>query len=281
MMSAAARAALCLLLLAAAPAQASKVLGTLRHGGGKHGSLLRPIEFKHTLRVCNAFPVSTPLDVLRGQDKLTQSGPMAYKECRDFTPQLMEGDKLEFKVGDSAAGTFSVGELPANNAVLLLVIHRHDTLSTAVSFESHTFAAGIESPQIAVIDAYKGSERTRARIADAAPAAGRNASVRDEELLFDNAVAVSPGAYEVKLAAVDGKVKANTSLVALSHESYVVMRIGVEAKAPGQQSFPQELVVYPQSPPGALRGGARAATALGLAPLVVAVALLGCGLMEF
>jgi len=36
-------------------------------------------------------------------------------------------DKLEFKVGDSSAGTFAVSDLPNNDAVLLLVIHRHDT----------------------------------------------------------------------------------------------------------------------------------------------------------
>ena len=64
------------------------------------------------------------------------------------------GDKLEFKVGDASAGTFSVSDLPNNDAVLLLVIHRHDTLSTAVSFESHVFAS-LQNAQVAIIDTYK------------------------------------------------------------------------------------------------------------------------------
>uniref|UniRef100_A0A7S1RZB8 Uncharacterized protein n=1 Tax=Alexandrium catenella TaxID=2925 RepID=A0A7S1RZB8_ALECA len=259
------------------PAQAGKAL--MRHGGEVAGSLVRPIEFKHTLRVCNAFPSSSPIDVFRSQEKLTNAGPMAYKECRDFEPKLVEGDRLTFKVGDSSAGTFAVGALPANDAVLLLAVHRHDEMSTAVSFESHTFAAGLESPQIAVIDAYKGSAQAVARIADAASKGEHLERARDEELRFDNAVAVSPGAYEVFLSGNDGAKKANSSLIALKHESYVIMRIGVEAKTQGQQSYPQDIVVYPRSPAEAL-GGARMASPLLFLPLVVAAALFGCGLLE-
>merc|ERR1712187_51370 len=84
-------------------------------------------------------------------EKLTSDAAMSYKSCRDFTAPLKSGDKLEFMVGDASAGTFSVSDLPSNDAVLLLVIHRHDTLSTAVSFESHVFA-NLLNAQVAVID---------------------------------------------------------------------------------------------------------------------------------
>mmetsp|Transcript_97034 Transcript_97034/g.307807 ORF Transcript_97034/g.307807 Transcript_97034/m.307807 type:complete len:279 (+) Transcript_97034:58-894(+) len=278
-MPSAMKAVLCV-CAAFAPAWASRALGARRQGSGALGSLVRPIEFKHKLRVCNAFPYATPLELMRGKENLTSSGPLAYKECRDFAPQLLEGDRLEFKVGDDTAGTFAVGELPANDAVLLLVVQRHDQLSTAVSFESHTFAAGVESPQIAVIDTYKGSARSTARIADVVRADEHHAAGRDEELRFDNAVAVSPGAYEVMLAGSDGEMKANSSFVALNRESYVVLRTGVEAKTPGQQSYPQELIVYPQSPVGALHSGVRAAVP-PLLPLAAVAALLGCAFADF
>merc|ERR1719262_306126 len=91
---------------------------------------------------------------------------MAYKACRDFVSKLTPGDKLEFKVGDASAGTFAVSELPKSDAVLLLVIHRHDTLSTAVAFESHVFAS-LQNAQIAVIDTYKGTAMATPRIMDA------------------------------------------------------------------------------------------------------------------
>merc|ERR1711924_165691 len=109
--------------------------GLLRQTGGAEG-FVKALEFKHRLRVCNAYPYSAALDVFRSKEKLTPES-MPYKTCKDFKSQLKAGDKLEFKVGDANAGTFSVSDLPNNDAVLLLVIYRHDTLSTAVSFESH------------------------------------------------------------------------------------------------------------------------------------------------
>merc|ERR1719272_1347925 len=88
---------------------------------------------------------------------------MHYKSCEDFTSPLKSGDKLEFKVGDASAGTFAVSDLPQNDAVLLLVIHRHDQVSTAVSFESHVFA-NLLNPQVAIIDTYKGAAQSTPRI---------------------------------------------------------------------------------------------------------------------
>merc|ERR1719454_1750231 len=88
---------------------------------------VQALEFKHRLRACNAYPYRSALDVFRGKsEKLTGESPMPYKSCRDFMAPLKSGDKLEFKVGDASAGTFAVSDLPSNDAVLMLVIHRHD-----------------------------------------------------------------------------------------------------------------------------------------------------------
>merc|ERR1711972_71072 len=103
----------------------------------------------------------------RGKDERpTTDGPMAYKTCRDFSANLKAGDKLEVRIGDQSGGTFSVLDLPNNDAVLLLVVHRHDTLSTAVAFESHVFA-NLLNAQVAIIDTYKGTTRATPRIKDA------------------------------------------------------------------------------------------------------------------
>jgi len=137
-----------------------------KHNGNTQQSFVRALEFKHRLRVCNAYPYSAALDVFRGKaEKLTEDSSLAYKACRDFKVQLKPGDKLEFKVGDANAGTFSVSDLPNNDAVLFLAIYRHDTLSTAVSFESHVFA-NLLNAQIAVIDTYKGMKKASLRIQD-------------------------------------------------------------------------------------------------------------------
>merc|ERR1719291_756432 len=112
---------------------------------------------------------------------------MPYKKCGEFTPSLKDGDKIDFKVGDSSAGSFSVSELPGNDAVLVLVIYRHDTLSTAVSFESHVFANLINA-QIAVLDTYKGSTKASLTIQDQDATDGtvQRETPRSEELRFDS-----------------------------------------------------------------------------------------------
>eukprot|EP00747_Dinoflagellata_sp_TGD_P125029 gnl/TRDRNA2_/TRDRNA2_174096_c1_seq19.p1 gnl/TRDRNA2_/TRDRNA2_174096_c1~~gnl/TRDRNA2_/TRDRNA2_174096_c1_seq19.p1 ORF type:complete len:258 (-),score=62.13 gnl/TRDRNA2_/TRDRNA2_174096_c1_seq19:68-841(-) len=245
---------LCFAMLAAASAD------QLRSNHRAEG-FVRSLEFKHRLRVCNAYPYNAALDVYRGKsEKLTSDGAMPYKSCKDFSTPLKAGDKLEFKVGDASAGTFSVSDLPNNDAVLMLVIHRHDTLSTAVSFESHVFA-NLLNAQIAIIDTYKGRARAVPRIMD--EKAAKNA--RSEELRYDSVVAVKPGTYDVALVGEDGANKAKAQLVALNRESYVVMRVGVEAQQ--GPAYPQELVVYPKSEEPKKSG---AATRMMVFPLLLA-----------
>jgi hypothetical protein len=162
------------------------------------------------------------MDVFLGKERLTTES-LSYKRCEEYTPSLKAGDKLDFQVGDTTAGTFSVSELPANDATLVLVIYRHDTSSTAVSFESHVFS-NLANAQIAVIDAYRGAAKATPRIRDIADAK----TDRDEELRYDSVVAVNQGHYEVILQEGD-KVESKHELVALNGQSYVVVRCGVEA----------------------------------------------------
>mmetsp|Transcript_3109 Transcript_3109/g.9750 ORF Transcript_3109/g.9750 Transcript_3109/m.9750 type:complete len:283 (-) Transcript_3109:109-957(-) len=265
--------AACALACATTAAHASQAVNVLRHSNvaeNKHAEgFVRALEFQHRLRVCNAYPYSAALDVYRdGTERLTGKAPMAYKECRDFVSTLKEGDKLEFKVGDASAGTFSVSDLPSHDAVLLLVIHRHDTLSTAVAFESHVFA-NLMNAQVAVIDTYKGSARSTPRILDAVAAETPNKknTVRSEELRYNSVVAVNPGRYEVELDGTDGEMKSKGELVALNHESYVILRTGVEAQL--GDAYPQELVVYPRSAVALLHSGAAS-----VAPHAVFLALM-------
>jgi hypothetical protein len=217
--------------------------------GLRASGFVRSLDFKHQLRVCNAYPYAAPLELYQGKNKLTDS-PMPYKSCQQFAAPLKAGDKLEFRVGDSSAGTFSVSDLPNNDAVLMLMIHRHDTLSTAVSFESHVFA-NLLNAQVAVIDTYKGSEKASLKIQDTSS----SKTARQEDLRYDSVVAVNPGEYEVALEGSDGKRLSKAALTALNRESYVVMRVGVESQQ--GQAYPQELLVYPNSDPSMLRGAAQ------------------------
>jgi len=242
------RFTLCAILCVTAAAYADRALRSV--------GFVRALEFKHRLRVCNAYPFATSLDVFRGKgEKLTGNEAMPYKACRDFMAPLKAGDKLEFKVGEASSGTFAVADLPNNDAVLLLVVHRHDTLSTAVSFESHVFS-NLANAQIVVLDTYKGKAKAHTSIMDAESKVKKDQKdkSRSEELRFDSVVAVNPGRYEVALTGDDGEMKAKTSLVALEHESYVVLRTGADSQQGAK--YAEELVVFPQSDPAMLHSGA-------------------------
>merc|ERR1719262_2032296 len=153
----------------------------------------------------------TALEIFRGSEQLTGDEAMSYKSCRDFETELIPGEKLVFKVGNANAGTFSVSDLPNNDAVLLLIIYRHDTLSTAVSFESHVYS-NLLNAQVAVVDTYKGPEKASLKIQDHEEAK----TSRQEELRFDSVVAVNPGKYDIGLAGAEGDSVASDSLVALN-----------------------------------------------------------------
>jgi predicted nucleic acid-binding Zn-ribbon protein len=233
-----------------------------RHGGGE--------RFRHRLRVCNAYPYNSAMDVyVRGGEKLTKDKPMPYGSCEDFLSPISAGNKIEFKVGEASAGTFSVSDLPNNDAILLLVIYRHDTLTTAVSFQSHVFA-NLLNAQIALIDTYKGTLHAVPRIMDMK---GTVDERRSEELRFDSVVAVNPGIYELELTGQGShEDRQKETLVALNRESYVVLRMGVEAQR--GPSFPEQVTVFPKSDPSALQpaqsGAGRAAW--GALALVLPVA---------
>lgn len=216
----------------------------LRQGRG----VIEPIKFKNRLRICNAFAYEAALCVyLNEQERITGNTPMNYKICRDFDQELSSGDKLQFNVGDAVVGTFAVTSLPSQDSVLLLVIHRRDVYSTAVAFESHIFPVTNSSTQIAVLDAFEGGDSSTPVISDAKAPKGEK---RSEEVRYQSVLSVSPGEYEMSLRAGKHMDFARAPLVALPGECYVVIRTGIAAY--NGRSYPQEIVVYPESDPALL-----------------------------
>lgn len=199
-------------------------------------------NMRRHLRICNAYPDSRPLDVSRGSRSLLSDGaPLKYKSCRDFLLMLKVGDKIQFKLDGNNAGIFVVQALPADDAVLMLVIQRHDTVSTAVSFQSHIFSASANA-QVAVIDAYKGGARSTASISDKR----KDGHVTKSQMLrYSSLVALGQGTYGVDLVSNDGRTLQTSDMVALDRESYVILRTGIDPE--DGEPYPQELVVYPHS----------------------------------
>lgn len=220
---------------------------------------VRALAFKYTLRICNAYASEKKLEIGKGKDKLIDGLP--YKECKDLDTNLKSGDKIEFKFDGTEAGTFSIQDLPQNDATLLLMIKRHDAVSSAVAFESHVFA-NLANSQIAVLDLFKGAEKSTLKIQDKDDAK----LSRQEDLRYDSVVAVNPGKYDCVLVGPDGKEKGRAGLVAVPKESYVVFRTGMEADKDSKDWFPKEygedVVVYPK--PVVEKSGASSASLMAV-----------------
>jgi len=259
-------AALALVLCLLSAHAASTASHKLRHDVAN--SIVQGIEYDQKLRVCNAYPMTSELDVYIGSVKVN-SEPLGYKMCTIYDKPVKNGEKLDFKVADATVGTFTISDLPENDAKLQLIVFRHDAESTACAFESHIFA-NIPSSQLAVIDTYKSSKQLPSphmTISDSAN--GKEA--RHEKLRFDSVVAINPGKYEVHLDD-SAKSPAKAVLTALPGESYVAITIGTQSE--DGQSFAQEVMVFPQSDPALLGAAASLHAPLILATLASLAALL-------
>lgn len=241
-------------------------------------SLLKTLEFKHRLRVCNAYPSDQSIDIFMGKQKITTDGSMAYQSCQDLKHVVKPDDSYDFKLGgEMSVGTFAVSNLPNDDAVMLLVIHRHDKSSTSAAFESHVYSSNLPNAQVAVVDTFKGSADAGLFIRRATKDELGKTSETSEPLRYNSVVAVKPGEYECALTTTGGIEVAKKSLVALGKESYVVIRTGVDAKS--DKAFPQALTVFPASDAASL--GAAKRQAPPPLPSTMFIAFMGCMASSF
>eukprot|EP00450_Noctiluca_scintillans_P003468 CAMPEP_0194485824 /NCGR_PEP_ID=MMETSP0253-20130528/6695_1 /TAXON_ID=2966 /ORGANISM="Noctiluca scintillans" /LENGTH=263 /DNA_ID=CAMNT_0039325843 /DNA_START=67 /DNA_END=858 /DNA_ORIENTATION=- len=205
-------------------------------------SFLKNLAPKQKLRVCNAYPSESGMEVRRGSDQLT-SAPIPYKSCQELSPSLKFEDKLDFHVEDGAEGSFEISSVPSSDATMMLVVHRHDVSSLALAFESHVFA-NVQGTQVAVLDAYAGTAKAKTLIQAPRFLNGTRRGAA-EELEYQNVVSVNPGNYEVELEDTDGKAESTHKFAAKDHETYIVARVGAELTHGG--TYHQELMVFPSS----------------------------------
>mmetsp|Transcript_71331 Transcript_71331/g.127192 ORF Transcript_71331/g.127192 Transcript_71331/m.127192 type:complete len:353 (-) Transcript_71331:174-1232(-) len=221
---------------------------------------------EHTLRICNAYAWTSPMDVYRvhaqqgespeqaqnadfrakrKREVLTNTLPLEYMECRDFLLALDDGDQISFRTGSIDVGTFFTTGLPKKPATLLLIPHRRDRVSMAVAFESHIFTE-VDSAQIAVVDTYRGSEKGRVKLLDGGIGSEQGV-VGEDELRFGTVVTVSPGRYKAVLAEPSGKIIRETVIDAKYYDKIVAIRTGNTAKVKNAPAFPESFIVFPSS----------------------------------
>jgi hypothetical protein len=223
----------------------------------RHTLLAQPAVVNQQLIICNAYASPKKLEVVnvRTRHSLTEGNPLAYKQCQDFRLPLSEGDQLDFKAGGLDVGTFYATGLPKSSASLLLIPHRRSPHAVSVAFESHAFA-DLTSPQIAVIDAYRGKDLQQSgsvKLVEDLPPTDNKAEAElsqvEESLRFNSVVAVNPGQYLLSLGDAGGNAT-KKPLNAVGGNKYVVMRLGVEGEDSHGDHYPQELVVFPNGAMG-------------------------------
>lgn len=210
-----------------------------------------------SLRLCNAYAFESGVDVFHTARKLPSpwhpkpavtcltnvSGPLSYKKCMDFgfVEGLGHGSQLSFRLdGGLQIASFMITALPRRRALLLLVLYRHDTHTTAAAFSSHVFDDSSD-PEVALIDAYQGSSMSGVEVRST------NGNIR-QPLRFGTAITLRPGWYEWLLTGnhatgFDGGSAIGYKLN--SNQKYVAMRVGVDAE--NGPSYGEELVMFPQA----------------------------------
>jgi len=234
------------------------------------------------LLICNAYAHSAPLDVvdLPAQKALTDGNPIPYKSCRNYNFPLREGDRLEFKAGHLSVGVFQAVNIPKTRSSLLLVPHRRHADSLTAAFVSHAFVDDTK-PQVVVIDAYCGKERATLKIVDSPAAVSQDndqrgggllQQQREEDLLFNAAVSLGPGKYQIELRSPNRQTLSKSPLqVAPGASKYVVLRVGNEGVKGGANAVGDKAVAFPQE----LLVVQSGATILAV-PRLLAVAALAC-----
>lgn len=250
----------CVVLGALAAATAST--SSLRLHGNSHPSqddsvtVDNAAEVRHHFVICNAYASQSTLEVVQVSNRqvVTGNDPLAYKQCKDLTISLHDGEQFDFKAAGVNVGTFFANGLPKSAASLLLIAHRHSSDAMACSFQSHAFA-NVQSPQIAVIDACvsKGDKQQPGALKITELVAPEGEDPISESLRFNSVIAVSAGKYKISLTGKDDTTTHSASLNAVGSNKFVVMRLGTED---GSQStrYPKELVVFPNGN-GGLRTG--------------------------
>eukprot|EP00933_Yihiella_yeosuensis_P019174 TRINITY_DN15550_c0_g2_i1.p1 TRINITY_DN15550_c0_g2~~TRINITY_DN15550_c0_g2_i1.p1 ORF type:complete len:267 (+),score=63.68 TRINITY_DN15550_c0_g2_i1:87-887(+) len=219
-------------------------------------SFVSELKFTQKLRICNGFPSQGALQLFIGKTEMQGKYPLRYKECRDYTDTIREGDRIEFKSGVIDVGAFTLSDLPDHDAILLLVIYQRD--GRAAAFKSHTFAPTRQA-QVAVLDAYDGATYGEPVVMDL----DGSKIKRRQALMYDTAMAISQGSYEVALRTRQSASEAKTPFNVLEGEAYVVLRTG------SQGSYDQDVVVFPKSvapanPPTSRNGASSASPSFAI-----------------
>lgn len=241
-----------------------QTISSVAETAAKDPSFAEPLVFKQDLVVCNAYGGKTPMHVKQNGEHIHgHVRGIPFKQCREISSQVKAKDKIDVDFGNMQ-GSFEIGDLPSNDAFLVLVVEKRDTQSPLLKFQSYAFpvTADGDVAHLAVIDTLKETSHFPSlRMEDHQtdqPGQQKLLSKRIQQLKFNNVYNVAEGAYDAAILDHDhiegsedrGKQVSKGSKRLLNlrkNKNYVVLRIG-DGKQMGQS-----LAVYPDLNSGTMR----------------------------
>jgi len=200
--------------------------------------VVKPLKFDRRFLVCNAYPSEHAAKISKNGVALPGATSLNFQDCQYVSSEVLPKDKLDFEVPEvGIQGTFEVGELPDSDAVLLLVVQRHDAHSQLMSFQSFAFPMNPKGSEahVAVIDASTNLPKANLKIRD--HPADFKQKPHEEELIFNRIYALDSGNYDVSVDKA-----AFQSLALESEKDYVILRTG-------DSEVRQALVAFPHDQP--------------------------------
>eukprot|EP00930_Biecheleria_cincta_P059659 TRINITY_DN45374_c0_g1_i1.p1 TRINITY_DN45374_c0_g1~~TRINITY_DN45374_c0_g1_i1.p1 ORF type:complete len:352 (-),score=75.95 TRINITY_DN45374_c0_g1_i1:9-1001(-) len=192
----------------------------------------------HRLRVCNAYPSSHALKVLKNNIEFMGQSQMKYKECTELKGPFKEHDQLNFETDGVPLSTFTVTDVPQEKSTLLLVAYREDNSSTRILFKSHVFTPS-KLAQVAVIDTFQGQTVPDLLISQIKPDDNTTGAFQGP-LELNSVMDLAAGVYQVEITTVASDVLAGPFIVE-GGEDYVFLRTGLDDTEYSAPSFLQEM----------------------------------------
>lgn len=210
----------------------------------KHQSFVQAAQggSKMMMRICNAYPYATELDVYQGNAKL-MDGPIPYKSCEDVEQLLGRGQRITAREGERVKGSFKVTGSKVESPAMLLLVMRPggESHPNRLTFTSHAFSQQ-NNAQVAVLDVFGGQGAHRPlQIRDRTN--GRAAS--SENLAYNSVLNLLDGDYDCLLGGLGGSQQSPVKLHVRENENYVVLRVGTQDGKP-HSGRGEELLVFPQ-----------------------------------
>jgi len=238
---------------------ACALLAILNVSGFQSAHVLKRGDLR--VRICNAVP--SPGHSLHlsasfvGSDQVLQ-----YRECKEYHVDRNALSTVQFKLGNGAVTKWPGTSFDCADCHTVFLIAYRRVLSVGLAvqeFEVKDPKTPDTHPvsQVFFTDAYEGGGRSPSLTLHPSFVTAVRGSVASIGLEPSGDVVVKPGRYE---ATSQGDVKkAQSTLIVLEGESYVVVRAGMDGR---QDGLPPELVVFPKSDPSLLPSTEERSTAL-------------------